>query len=168
MNHSVMNAKFGFARLNSILGSSAVQSPCPYVWEESAVFLMNAQFDESAFRYEKLTELFSRDLSLTFAEIEVVYDLVIGDHSELMTRISYALPSERGELEQELNYHLNQAIAHVEHQNSLKKSRSNIINARSLDNGWMSYDDVNQMMQLGQKRRFSAPEKAKFVNRNRH
>lgn len=168
MTHLVMNAKFGFARVNSILGSSAVHSPCPYVWDDSAVVLMNADFDEVSFRFDKLRELFDRGLSLSFDQIEAVFDAVVHRETQLMLRISFALPQDREALNHEFDTLLDEAIAYAEHQQSLKISKENIIKSRPLIDGWMSYDDVSTMVQLAQKRRFSTPEKGKFVNRSRH
>lgn len=165
MMHSSVGVKACFAKLNSALGSCG--SPSPYVWDDGLLFQRNMQFDEAEFRKGKLEVLLNRELGLSILERKQAFDQVVFVEKQLLTQMSHVSVADRQVLEQRFDQLVLEAIVEAESQASLRISKENIINSRPLNDGWMCYEDVNTMVQLAQKRRFSAPDKGKFVNRGR-
>ncbi len=161
-------AKHGFSKLNAVLASgSNLQTSCPYVWDSDSVILKNPNFDELSYRSSKVNSAFQKDSGLTLAERKAVLDQVFESNQSLLLEISYASSQTAKKLDKELDKLILNALTEAEHQSSLRISKDNIARSRSLTDGWMSYADVNEMLSLSQRRKFSAPDREKFVKANR-
>lgn len=158
----------GFGRVNSLLGASSHKNTCQIVWDESnAVVVKNSYFDEDMFRRTKLAILIDKESSLSINELRELLDEVLNQHPQLLLDISYAAPMQWKDLDRRLDTLLAEALIEAEHKAHLRKSMNNIQQAQNLLDGWMSYQDVNAMVALSQKRRFDSPSLGKFVNCSR-
>lgn len=165
------NHKPGFARINSLLGGGTNNSACNYVWDESSVVLKNQYFDENVYRQSKLVKLAEKESCLTIQERLEVLNRVFAENEQLMLDISYAGPEEWKKLDHQMEFLIEGAFTLAEHEISLRISRQNIQEARPLADSWMSYQDVNEMINFSNQkrsRRFDNPDLLKFVNRSRH
>ncbi len=160
--HIPGNQRFGFGRLNSILGSNNSNN-CQYVWDEASVALKNPYFDEKMYREAKLADRIDIESCMTVEQKKEVIDKVFSENEQLIMDISYAGPAEWKQLDSQLTFLLDGAFTLAEHKAQLQISMSNIQQTRSVNDGWMSCHDMETLLSLTQKRKFTTSESAKFI-----
>jgi hypothetical protein len=158
----------GFGRVNSLLGAAPGANNCQYIWDGNSVVLKDPGFDEEMFRRVKLARLIDKDTCLSISDLRTIVDKVLGENARLLLDISCSSPETSGKLERQLDRLLDQEVVEAENEAQLRISKSNIKQAQPLTDGWMSYQEVDAMMALLHKHKFEAPDRCKFVNRNRH
>lgn len=163
--------KSSFAFLNSALRAPAsAMRACPYSWDDDTVMLKNPDFNEQAYKAAKLEALFQKESVLSIQERMNVLANVFYQHEDLILQISYATNCQWQELNRQLDLIIESVYEEKEHEMQLRISRDKIQKAQMLDNGWMSSQDVNQLLSLGAKRNGQAasPNPLKFVNTRRY
>lgn len=160
----------GFARVNSLMGAQCTPNVCQYVWsDDNTVSLKNAYFDEGTYRLCKVADFMDKTTCLSIVGLRKIVDRVLDEHSKLLLDISYATADSWKELDRQMNEILSMAVAEAENEEELRISRSNIQRVQPLDNGWMSFQDVDAMLSLtSRKQKFHAPNPSRFVNGSRH
>lgn len=139
-----------------------------YLWLDTELILIDGQIDRESVLERQMPYLQNRESILDDEQFARVIDKVFADNQPLLMEMSHAGAGDLVFLDKALESLIEKALVQEEHKLRVKLCRTRIQNTQRLNDGWMSFEDVNTMVNIWNKYvDASNPNPIKFLNRTR-